>query len=963
MRASLPGMTAPLPERISANLPPFDGGGAATAFETPDRDFEAGWPEGFLKGVMDASPYLGRLMVRRGPTLKALTSQSPEALCAGANAQARAAGLAASETEAMQALRAAKMDIHLVTALADLGGAWSLRKTTAALSAFADAALQGALAFAARDLALAGAGGEVPGFAVLALGKLGTQSLNYSSDIDLVVVWEADRFPVPEGKEPQKLATRLTQRLVRLMSEMTADGYVFRTDLRLRPDPSSTPLAVNGDMARHYFEAVGQNWERAAYAKARAVAGDIEAGNAFIADLEPFIWRRTLDFAAVEDIRALAKQIQAVGNRAVLNVAGHNIKLGLGGIREVEFYAQVLQLVFGGRKSEVRVAGTLSALEALAGAQLVDAQTADTLAGAYTFLRHVEHRIQMLDDEQTQTLPEDDARRARVAALAGFGTLEAFDTAVRETLKAVHNAFTEQFEEGESLATHEGSLVLTGVEPTPDTLSTLTRLGFSDPVRIWHQLSGWAAGRARAARTERARRLFSRLAPRLVEAIGATGDPDATFNRFAAFFEGLPSGVQPLSLLTAHPALADELIAILGLAPRLADEIGKRPALLDVMLEPEFAAPLSQTGPVSREALDDRLSRGVSFEDAMNTARRFVREERLRIGAQLLRGRASASEAAHAYSVLAGHSVSSMAKAAEREMTRRHGPAPGQWHVLGMGKLGGGELSADSDLDLIVVYEPQGDHSAGTQPLETPVWFTRFAQRLVSALSAPTEEGALYPVDLALRPSGSAGPVAVALKRFETYYREEAWVWERMAMTRASLVASSGEGELVRAAIEGAVNGHTLSEAEICEAARDMRTRLERDKPAASSWDLKLREGGLLDIEFVAQAGLVANRLGGEPATRKALERLEEMGWLAAADARQLSAAHTLYEAVTQLTRLAHGSGFDPREASEPFARRLAQAAGCASLEMLKDRVEEAAARTRSIFVGRIGEMSGRRDG
>lgn len=956
-------MTAPIPERMSITLPLVNAEAAEAARSAVSTEALARWPDGFCDAVMAASPYLARLMARRPATLAALAITAPETLLEAACADARAAAGADSEAQAMQALREAKMDLHLIAALADLSGAWTLQETTAAVSAFADAALQGALGFAARDLALAGADGAVPGYAVLALGKLGTKGLNYSSDIDLVVVWEADRFIVPDGKEPQKLATRLTQRLVRLMSERTPDGYVFRTDLRLRPDPSSTPLAVNGDMARHYFEAVGQNWERAAYAKARTVAGDVAAGEAFIADLEPFIWRRTLDFAAVEDIRALAKQIQAVGNRAILNVAGHDVKLGLGGIREVEFYAQVLQLVFGGRKPHLRVAGTLAALQALKEEGLIEAETAQALAQSYTFLRHVEHRIQMLDDEQTQTLPADGERRKRVAALAGYGALDAFDARVAEALHAVHNAFTEQFDDGESLATHEGSLVLTGVEPTPDTLETLSRLGFSDPVRIWHQLSGWAAGRARAARTERARRLFARLAPRLVEAIGATGDADAAFTRFAVFFEGLPSGVQPLSLLTAHPALADELIAILGLAPRLADEIGKRPALLDVMLEPAFAAPLSETGPAGPAALEARLERAQGLEDAMNIARRVVREERLRIGAQLLRGRASASEAAEAYSELAGDSVRAMARAAVGEMTRRHGPPPGKWYVLGMGKLGGGELSADSDLDLIVVYEPDADQSSGKQPLEAPVWFTRFTQRLVSALSAPTEEGLLYPVDLALRPSGSAGPVAVAMKRFETYYRDEAWVWERMAMTRASLVASSHDGAAIRAAVAAAINGHALGEAEIRAAACDMRARLERDKPATSSWDLKLRAGGQLDIEFIAQTGLVANRLGGEPATRKALERLAEAGWLEAGDAHELASAHRLYEAVTQLTRLAHGSGFDPREASEPFARRLAQAAGTASLDRLKAQVEDRAGHVRSIFVKVIGKVSLAGDG
>lgn len=960
-------MSGPIPSRLRVKLPVLDAQAASHArADIPAAALNA-WPKaahGFLDGVLAASPYLARLSVKRADTLAALARKSAESLARAACELALAARACTNEADAMTALRHAKADIHLITALADLSGAWTLEETTAALSDFADAAVKGALGYAAR-----GAGFEVsednpvPGLIVLALGKLGTRSLNYSSDIDLVLAYEPELFTPPEGREAQRTATKLAQSLVRLLTEMTPAGYVFRTDLRLRPDPSSTPLCVNADMARHYFEAVGQNWERAAYAKARAIAGDIRAGNAFIGDLEPFIWRRTLDYAAVEDIRALAKQMQAVGNRAVLEVAGHDLKLGLGGIREVEFYAQVIQLVFGGRRASVRVPGTLKALAALADAELVDAGEAKRLTGAYTFLRHCEHRIQMLDDAQTQTLPADPERRRAVAALSGEADLGAFDARVEEALKAVHTAFSEQFADGESLATSAGSLVLTGVEPEPETLATLEKLGFSDPVRIWHQLAGWAAGRARAARTERARRLFSRLAPRLVEAIGATGDPDATFTRFAVFFEGLPSGVQPLSLLINHPELADELITILGLAPRLAEQIGQRPALLDVMLEPVFTTPLSETGPMDEDAYTARLSRADGFEGQINEARRIVREERLRIGAQLLRGRARASEAANAYSVLAAISVRAMARAAEAEIAARHGPAPGRWHVLGMGKLGGGELSADSDLDLIVVYEAGKERSSGERPLDASVWFARFTQRLVSALSAPTEEGELYPVDLALRPSGSAGPVAVSLQRFETYYREEAWVWERMAMTRAAIIASSGKDKAVEAAIRAVVNAHGLPQDDIRNAALDMRARLERDKPAGSTWDLKMRPGGLIDIEFIAQAGLVAHGLGPCPSTREALDLLASKSVLAKADAKVLTDAHGLYGDVTQLTRLAHGSGFDAGEASGPFAQRLAREAGFDTLEALSDGLNETVHAVRGIFISQIGDLSEAGDG
>lgn len=352
------------------------------------------------------------------------------------------------------------------------------------------------------------------------------------------------------------------------------------------------------------------------------------------------------------------------------------------------------------------------------------------------------------------------------------GDLTAFDARIRATLQEVHALFSAQFEDGESLATDAGSLVLTGVEPTPDTIATLTRLGFEDPAQVWTRLSGWAAGRARAARTERARRLFSRFAPRLVTAIAATGDPDAALARFAAFFEGLPSGVQVLSLLVNQPDLARELMVILGLAPRLAELLARRPALLDVMLEPSFVRPLREDPPGLIAKRFATLA-DLPFEDALNTARRIAREERLRIGAQLLLERAGATEAGIAFAALADAAIAAMAISAQQEMSRRHGPAPGRWAVLGLGKLGGRELSADSDLDLMLVYEADADSSDGPKPLGVETWFIRFAQRLVSALSAPTEEGDLYPVDMALRPSGSQGPLAVRLSRFAAYYASE----------------------------------------------------------------------------------------------------------------------------------------------------------------------------------------------
>jgi glutamate-ammonia-ligase adenylyltransferase len=443
----------------------------------------------------------------------------------------------------------------------------------------------------------------------------------------------------------------------------------------------------------------------------------------------------------------------------------------------------------------------------------------------------------------------------------------------------------------------------------------------------------------------------------LIEALAATGDPDAAFTRFSTFFEGLPSGVQPLSLLVNQPELARELIAMLGLAPRLAEVLARRPALMDSLLDPAFARPLSEDPPAYRIERFSGLE-GLDYEQALNAARRLAREEKLRIGGQLLLGRARAQDAGQAYADLADASLGAMAQAALSQMSQRHGPPPGDWAVLGLGKLGGRELSATSDLDIMLVFEPTAEASDGPRPLGAQTWFIRFTQRLVSALSAPTEEGELYDVDLALRPSGSAGPAAVSLSRFEEYYQtSEAWTWERMALTRSRMVVEGGLAARLDRAVTNVIKAAGPPDRLKSDAA-DMRARLERDRPARSPWDTKLRAGGLIDIEFIAQIGqlVLGERLGAD--TQGALDRLVEAGWLRDEDGETLKTAHELYADLTQILRAAHGADFDPDKASEPFAQRLCQAAHCDDLDCTADALNIAAARVRTLFERYIGEVT-----
>ncbi|MEN0652548.1 MULTISPECIES: bifunctional [glutamine synthetase] adenylyltransferase/[glutamine synthetase]-adenylyl-L-tyrosine phosphorylase [Hyphobacterium] len=917
----------------------------------------------FLTTAFSAAPYLGRIATRRADTFAQILAQSPDAVFEGILAAVRATGAESPDAEALgRDLRRAKADMHLLTALSDLAGVWTLDDATSRLSRFADACVAAGLFGLVRDGAGKGRflppgdpGNPLPGLFVLALGKMGAEELNYSSDIDLAIYYEPDQVRLAEGRDAERDLPRLVQNLVRLLQEQSPEGYVFRTDLRLRPDPSATPTAMSCDAALRYYESIGQNWERAAYIKARVCAGDPGAGSAFLKAMSPFIWRRSLDYAAVDDIRALARQIQSVGARAQVRAAGHNLKLGRGGIREIEFFAQVPQLVFGGREASLRIRSPILALERLSALGKVPSDRAATLIEAYGFFRSAEHRIQMLEDEATQILPEADDLRRRVGVLCGFSDLSAFDDAVRSRLTGVHAAFSEQFALDETLASNSGSLVFSGVEPTPDTLETLTRLGFSEPKAVWTKINSWLGGRTRATRTQRARELLTTLTPRLLDAMAETGEPDAAFARFAAFYENLPMGVQPLSLLRSEPELARELVAILGLAPRIARTLAQRPVILDVMLDARFSRPLSQDPPDDlRTRFLDQMAASEGLEDAMNRARRLAREERFRIGAQILVGRADAGAAGAAFAELAEAAIEAMAQAAHQRMEEKHGPMPGRFAILGLGKLGGRELASDSDLDLMLVYEAEGEGA------ET--WFTRFTQRFVSALSAPTEEGELFEVDLQLRPSGKAGPVAVSLPSFLSYYASEAWTWERMALTRARIVCGDPDlSQRIEDGIAAALSQPRNPDITV-EDAVAMRARLQQEKPGRGLWDLKRKPGGLVDIEFIAQTLQLLRLAEGQgkraTSTVASLAALHRASALRDEDAELLTGAARLYLDLLQLVRTAHGSGFDPSQAAKGFAARLAGVGGMASIAELNARLEVLSEAVRARFEALLGPLN-----
>ncbi|MDP1616076.1 bifunctional [glutamine synthetase] adenylyltransferase/[glutamine synthetase]-adenylyl-L-tyrosine phosphorylase [Phenylobacterium sp.] len=919
---------------------------------------DAAWPA--LAPVFGASPYLAGLARRRPGMLADLLAAEPDARFADILVRTAAAGVLES-VEAGAELRRLKAETHLLTALADLGGVWDLDAVTGALTRFADAALAAALEAVARAEVAAGRlsavgqgdAGPVPGWFCLAMGKQGAFELNYSSDIDISVFYDPDALPVAEGVEPRAFAVRLTQGLASLMQDRTDEGYVFRVDLRLRPDPSSTPPAVTLAAAFEYYETVGQNWERAAFIQARPCAGDLPRAEAFLEELSPFIWRKNLDFAAIADIHSIKRQIHVHKVDDRLTAKGADLKLGRGGIREIEFYVQTQQLILGGRHPELRGRRTLETLAALTAAGHVEPATADELNAAYDVLRAVEHRVQMIADEQTHRLPEGDGDRARVAALFGHDKVRDFDAAITEVLKTVNRRYGELFPDEEALSSTFGSLIFTGVDDDPATLKTLARMGFDNPLQVSQTIRAWHHGRIPATRTERGRELFTRLAPRLLEAAHATGAPNAAFNRFSDFFASLSSGVQLQSLFLANPKLFELLVQVLAFAPKLAATLARRPAAIDALIDGDFFAEID---PAEDEAvMAVAISRAEGFEEVMDAVRRVHREQAFRLGVQVMSGVASAERVGRGFADLAYLCIRTLAPAALAEAERIGGAFPGEVAVVALGKCGSREMTASSDLDLMTLYradDPRAMSSLKSWGAET--FYGRFTQRLIAALSLPTAEGGLYEVDMQLRPSGTQGPVAVSQSAFEAYYASEAETWEFLALTRARVVWASTPAfaETAEGLIEAALR-QPRDRARLAKDVWSMRSLMEAERPAKDFWDMKLSRGGLVDVEFAAQFLQLAHAADGGPLrqhTARALEAFRESGLEAEAPLQQLEDAWRLQQNLSQLIKLALEDDADPALEPTAFRRLLARAAGEGDFKKVRPRLEAARKAARAAF-------------
>lgn len=916
-----------------------------------------------VEGIAVHSPYLIREIVRELGFVGSIFTDGVDAAMERIWADLDAVDPRGDTADIMRGLRTAKRRAAITIALADIAGLWNLIEVTAAISDIAERTLavswRHALAEAIRrkKLPLSADGDliEGSGLVCLAMGKLGARELNYSSDIDLIVLFDDTLAIYAEHAELRHAFVQATQTMVKLMEERTADGYVFRTDLRLRPDPASTPPAISLTAAETYYESMGQNWERAAMIKARAVASDRSSSAAFQAAMTPFVWRRHLDFAAIQDVHSIKRQIAVHRKAAVVKAEGQNVKLGRGGIREIEFFAQTQQLIWGGRDARLRVRGTEDALQALVQAGRVREEVASDLKLSYRFLRKVEHRLQMIEDKQTQELPQDPAALDRFAAFLGYEDPKHFRGDLAHHLHTVAYHYGRLFEEAPALSvpTREaGSLVFTGSDDDPDTLRTLAQLGFTDPGPVAETIRNWHRGHARATRSERARQILTEITPALLEAIGRMPQPDQAFRRLDRFLDALPAGVQIFSLFHANPSLIQVVAEILGMAPSLAGQLGREPALFEGILTHDVLQPLPDAETLTRE-LERHLAATEDYELALDVTRRWTGDRRFQIGVQIIRAHLDADRAGTTYSDVADATISALLPWVERDFARRHGRLPDvetpALAVIALGKYGGRELSYGSDLDLVFLYDAPLDlESDGDKPLYTSAYMIRLGQRLISALSAKTAEGALYEVDMRLRPTGNKGPVAISMEAFQKYHDEDAWTWERMALTRARVVAAP---PAFRDRIEAGVR-HILTKERDREAlaqeVADMRERTAKEHKAESPWTVKHWRGGLLDLEFIAQY-LQLRHAHEHPGvldgnTANAFIKLGAAGVLPEDEAMFLSNSVHIWRNIQGLLRLTVGTDFDPDTAPQALKERLAKTSRAIDFNTLERVIEKMSA-------------------
>ncbi len=843
-----------------------------------------------------------------------------------------------SKKDLMFFLRQCKRRASLLIALADITNSWDLVKITGALSEFADLAVQITIAFLLNEKhqqkLLYSPKASESGFIILAVGKLGGRELNYSSDIDLIVLYDTERINYIGKLSAKEFFIRLTQEMVEILSARNGDGYVFRTDLRLRPDPYSTPLAVSTQAAKLYYENVGQNWERAAMIKARFIAGDEKAAKKYLDFLGTYIWRKHLDFKAIEDVHSIKRQIDSRTDYTPGSLLNYNIKTGKGGIREIEFFVQTQQLIWGGREKTLRINTTCGGLKTLAEIGHIKPAAAEELINAYEFYRRIEHRLQMVNDGHTHSLPDNDAGFKDFATFLGYKNPEKFKTELTDSLALVQKYYAKLFEESPTLSGAKGgNLVFTGVSSDPETMLTISKMGFRDAEKICEIIRGWHHGRRRSTRFRRVREILTELIPHILKSFASSSNPDEAFAKFDDFLGQIPSGVQLFTMFDSDPKRIDLLAEIMGNSPWLAQNLSRSPALVIQILTTDFTPKLPRIWDL-RKSLVKALGDVSDFEEKMKIIRRWKHDCEFQVGIRLLKNIAT-----HEYSAWNLSDIAEVVVETVFNLILEQEPQKikGQVAILAMGKLGVRELTFGSDLDLVFVYDSKAQEAAN--------YYTKIVTKFVAAMSVLGRDGNLYNVDTRLRPMGEKGQLAASIEAYEKYYGESAWSWEFMALTKTRVIHGD---EKLRKKLENIISKNLTREFDKKALIADitkMRKKIAETHKSDDIWDVKYASGGIFDIEFIFGYYILTEGHNHPDVIKFNFEdkniasALHSKNIIKAAAAADLSASFMFLRNVQSAIRLTTLGDFNESEASENQKQMMTNSLGEAKFEALKQKL------------------------
>lgn len=928
-------------------------------------------PEGkaFLESIFGNSPYLARLVLKHLDFVREVFESNLDDSFSILIESIKKADLSRLTREDLEnKLRVSRTKCALLVAIADITRKWELKKVTESLSEFADEVIKltidHLLLEAAKKNLINISNKKNPstgsGLILLALGKLGSKELNYSSDIDLIVLYD-DKASNYSGQQPiGKFYIKIAQDLCSILQNRTEDGYVFRVDLRLRPDPGSMPLAISVSTAQKYYENVGQNWERAAMIKARPIAGDIECGKEFMKFLSRYIWRKYLDFASIQDIHSIKRQIDSKVGELPHNLYGYNIKLGHGGIREIEFFVQTQQLIWGGKNNKLQSPATVDTLENLLELERIDQETFSDLKSAYKLYRNIEHRLQMIDDQQTHTLPDTKEKLHQVAIFVGFESTEKFVTRLENTILLVKNHYSKLFEHSPPLSI-DGSLVFTGVENDPETLITIKKLGYADPAFVSSAIRSWHHGKRRATRTKKSREILTEIVPTLLKAIAKTTNPDTAFRRFDEFLGKLPAGVQFFPICFANPELLDLVAEIMGGYPYLAENLSRKPHLLEYVLSEEFFTALPPKEQLTKD-LKEYLKGPHDYEDILNLTRIWLHNKQFRVGIQIIQKRISFVDSRRHLSNLADVILMELLIHVKDYFIEQQGEQKdSEFAVVAMGKLGSHELTFGSDIDLVFVYLEQPGNEK--QDISANEYFARLSKRFISAVNSITKEGRLYEVDTRIRPSGNDGPIASKMGSYERYYLDSAWNWEKMALLSSRIVCGSGKkiqkrrADLIAKILEQHYDKKTL-----CKEIVEMRNRVGKKYVTNNPFNVKYISGGLIDIEYIVRYIQLTVENSGATSTssgiQQAIKDIEAVGAISKQNSKALIGAYSLYQDLQSFLRLLGNENLCEEQMTGAIKNNIAEALNNRNFQELKKNLVNSQKKVQKIYKYSISDTA-----